>query len=165
MKWVCCDTAPDQVDLVCLCILFRGELIWERTKGAPPELDPDGFEEDPFCCRQTTCIPQFQPLHQPQLTLVHSSESYVSAPAEHPHPLPHRTFLRHLHIGFMGAYCVGSMASRVGRGLGYDETGVGGVTASERSTEVLKACLVRNKYCIRCRRTSMCFHGYPLDRK
>jgi hypothetical protein len=47
------DIAPDEVwvGLIRRCVLYRSELIWERIKGAlgaPPELDPDGFEEDPF---------------------------------------------------------------------------------------------------------------------
>jgi len=47
------DVAPDEVwvGLVRRCILYRSELIWERIKGAlgaPPELDPNNFEEDPY---------------------------------------------------------------------------------------------------------------------
>jgi hypothetical protein len=47
------DIAPDEVwvGLIRRCVLYRSELIWERIKGAlgaPPELDPDDFEEDSF---------------------------------------------------------------------------------------------------------------------
>jgi hypothetical protein len=53
MKQVDRDTAPDEVwvGLTRRCVLYHSELIWERIKGAlgaPPELEPDGFEEDPF---------------------------------------------------------------------------------------------------------------------
>jgi hypothetical protein len=53
MKEVDRDTAPDEiwVGLIRRCVLHHSELIWERIKGAlgaPPELDPEGFEEDPF---------------------------------------------------------------------------------------------------------------------
>ena len=51
------DIAPDEVSVgpIRRCVLYRSELIWERIKGAlgaplpvAPELDPDGFGEDPF---------------------------------------------------------------------------------------------------------------------
>jgi hypothetical protein len=53
MKQVDRDNAPDEVwvGLIRRCVLYHSELIWERIKGAlgaPPELDPDGFQEDPF---------------------------------------------------------------------------------------------------------------------
>jgi hypothetical protein len=53
IKQVDRDTAPDEewVGLIRRCVLYHSELIWERIKGAlgaPPELEPDGFEEDPF---------------------------------------------------------------------------------------------------------------------
>lgn len=53
VKQVDRDIAPDEVwvGLIRRCVLYRSELIWERIKGAlgvPPELDPDGFEEDPY---------------------------------------------------------------------------------------------------------------------
>jgi hypothetical protein len=53
VKQVDRDVAPDEVwvGLIRRCVLYHSELIWERIKGAlgaPPELDPDGFEEDPF---------------------------------------------------------------------------------------------------------------------
>ncbi|KAH9967534.1 hypothetical protein BC827DRAFT_1152829 [Russula dissimulans] len=53
MKQVDRDIAPDEVwvGLIRRCILYHSELIWERVKGAlgaPPELEPDGFETDPF---------------------------------------------------------------------------------------------------------------------
>ena len=53
VKQVDRDVAPDEVwvGLIRRCILYHSELIWERIKGAlgaPPELDPDDFEEDPY---------------------------------------------------------------------------------------------------------------------
>ena len=53
IKQVDRDVAPDEVwvGLIRRCVLYRSELIWERIKaalGAPPELDPDGFEMDPY---------------------------------------------------------------------------------------------------------------------
>jgi hypothetical protein len=53
VKQVDRDVAPDDVwvGLIRRCVLYRSELIWERIKGAlgaPPELDPDGFERDPY---------------------------------------------------------------------------------------------------------------------
>ncbi|KAF8473620.1 hypothetical protein DFH94DRAFT_135852 [Russula ochroleuca] len=45
------DEVWDWVGLIRRCVLYHSELIWERIKGAlgaPPELDPDDFEEDPF---------------------------------------------------------------------------------------------------------------------
>lgn len=53
VKQVDRDIAPDEVwvGLIRRCVLYHSELIWERIKGAlgaPPELDPGDFEEDPF---------------------------------------------------------------------------------------------------------------------
>jgi hypothetical protein len=53
VKQVDRDIAPDEVwvGLIRRCVLYHSELIWERIKGAlgaPPELDPNDFEEDPF---------------------------------------------------------------------------------------------------------------------
>ena len=53
IKQVDRDIAPDDVwvGLIRRCVLYRSELIWERIKGAvgaPPELDPDDFEEDRY---------------------------------------------------------------------------------------------------------------------
>ena len=53
VKQVDRDVASDDVwvGLIRRCVLYHSELIWERIKGAlgaPPELDPDDFEEDLF---------------------------------------------------------------------------------------------------------------------
>ncbi|KAH9052582.1 hypothetical protein EDB87DRAFT_1581677 [Lactarius vividus] len=107
MKCVDRDTAPDEVwvGLIRRCVLFHSELIWERIKGAlgaPPELDPDGFEEDPFTADKPLTFTDFKlesledfiasptegrpPIPdttpQPQPAPDHASESNVSAPAE-----------------------------------------------------------------------------------
>ena len=65
MKQVDRDTAPDEVwvGLIRRCVLFHSELIWERIKGAlgaPPELDPDGFEEDPFTADKPVTFKDFK---------------------------------------------------------------------------------------------------------
>jgi hypothetical protein len=65
MKQVDRDTAPDEVwvGLIRRCVLFHSELIWERIKGAlgaPPELDPDGFEEDPFTADKPLTFKDFK---------------------------------------------------------------------------------------------------------
>jgi len=107
MKQVDRDTAPDEVwvGLIRRCVLFHSELIWERIKGAlgaPPELDPDGFDEDPFTADRPLTFSDFKldslpdfvaspaeyhppvpdTTPQPQPTSDHTSESNVSAPAE-----------------------------------------------------------------------------------
>ncbi|KAH9006700.1 hypothetical protein EDB83DRAFT_2462772 [Lactarius deliciosus] len=107
MKCVDRDSAPDEVwvGLIRRCVLFHSELIWERIKGAlgaPPELDPDGFEEDPFTADKPLTFSDFKlesledfvasptkdhspvpdPTPQPQPAPDHASESNVSAPAE-----------------------------------------------------------------------------------
>jgi hypothetical protein len=92
IKQVDRDVAPDEVwvGLIRRCVLYRSELIWERIKGAlgaPPELDPDGFEMDPY----TVDVP----LIFKNLKLGHSSdpgtrltESPVQDFNAEPHPTP-----------------------------------------------------------------------------
>jgi hypothetical protein len=53
LKQVDRHIAPDDVwvGLIRRCVLCRSEPIWEGIKGAlgaPPELDPDGFQKDPY---------------------------------------------------------------------------------------------------------------------
>ena len=104
VKQVDRDVAPDDVwvGLTRRCVLCRSELIWERIKGAlgaPPELDPDGFETDPYTVDDPVIfknlkldhssdpgtrftespIPDFDA--EPQPTPDHVSESNVSVPA------------------------------------------------------------------------------------
>jgi hypothetical protein len=103
MKCVDRDTAPDEiwVGLIRRCVLFHSELIWERIKGAlgaPPELDPDGFDADPFTADKPLAFKDFKfeddsvfvsspmeeypPILEPQPTPDNVSESNVSAPAD-----------------------------------------------------------------------------------
>ena len=103
MKEVDRHIAPDEVwvGLIRRCVLFHSELIWERIKGAlgaPPELDPDGFEEDPFTADKPLTFKDFKldslpefvaspindhtPIPEPQPAPDHVSESNVPAPAE-----------------------------------------------------------------------------------
>ena len=101
MKCVDRDTAPDEiwVGLIRRCVLFHSELIWERIKGAlgaPPELDPDGFDEDPFTVDTPLTfkdikfnddqpvfvmspMEEYPPILEPQPTPDNVSESNVSA--------------------------------------------------------------------------------------
>jgi hypothetical protein len=102
VKQVDRDIAPDEVwvGLIRRCVLYRSELIWERIKGAlgvPPELDPDGFEGDPYTvdnpvvfkdlkpdpssdsAPQYTDSPPPMPDTELQPTPDHVSESNVSA--------------------------------------------------------------------------------------
>jgi hypothetical protein len=102
VKQVDRDIAPDEVwvGLIRRCVLYRSELIWERIKGAlgvPPELDPDGFEGDPYTvdnpvvfedlkpdpssdsAPQYTDSPPSMPDTELQPTPDHVSESNVSA--------------------------------------------------------------------------------------
>ncbi|KAI9448773.1 hypothetical protein BJY52DRAFT_1310599 [Lactarius psammicola] len=84
MKQVDRDTAPDEVwvGLIRRCVLFHSELIWERIKGAlgaPPELDPDGFEEDPFTADKPLTFNDFK---------LNSFSDFVASPAEHHPPIP-----------------------------------------------------------------------------
>ncbi|KAF8262001.1 hypothetical protein EI94DRAFT_1744677 [Lactarius quietus] len=101
MKCVDRDTAPDEVwvGLIRRCVLFHSELIWERIKGAlgaPPELDPDGFDEDTFtadkpltfkdCKLDTEFVAspaeEKPPVLEPQPAPDNASESNVSAPGD-----------------------------------------------------------------------------------
>ncbi|KAH9013339.1 hypothetical protein EDB84DRAFT_1424117 [Lactarius hengduanensis] len=87
MKCVDRDTAPDEVwvGLIRRCVLFHSELIWERIKGAlgaPPELDPDGFEEDPFTADKPLTFSDFK---------LESLEDFVSSPTEDHPPVPDTT--------------------------------------------------------------------------
>ncbi|KAN0129347.1 hypothetical protein V8E53_012831 [Lactarius tabidus] len=104
MKCVDRDTAPDEiwVGLIRRCVLFHSELIWERIKGAlgaPPELDPDGFDEDPFTADKPLTFKDFKfddsvpefvaspmeeypPVFEPQSLPDNVSESNLSAPAD-----------------------------------------------------------------------------------
>ena len=104
VKQVDRDIAPDEVwvGLIRRCVLYRSELIWERIKGAlgaPPDLDPDGFERDPYTIDDPVIfkdltlehssdpetrftespVPDFDAETQP--TPDHVSESNLSAPA------------------------------------------------------------------------------------
>lgn len=91
VKQVDRDVAPDDVwvGLIRRCVLYRSELIWERIKGAlgaPPELDPDGFERDPY----TTDVP----LIFKNLKLDHSSDPgtrYTESPTQDVDADPHST--------------------------------------------------------------------------
>ncbi|KAI0251737.1 hypothetical protein BJV78DRAFT_1208378 [Lactifluus subvellereus] len=87
VKQVDRDIASDEVwvGLIRRCVLYHSELIWERIKGAlgaPPELEPDGFEEDPFTLNN--------PLTFNDLNLGPSSDS-VAQPAETRPPNPDTT--------------------------------------------------------------------------
>ena len=106
MKCVDRDTAPDEiwVGLIRRCVLFHSELIWERIKGAlgaPPELDPDGFDDDPFTVDKSLTFKDFKfefdddqsvfvsspmeehpPILELQSTPDNVSESNISAPAD-----------------------------------------------------------------------------------
>ena len=107
VKQVDRDVAPDEVwvGLIRRCILYHSELIWERIKGAlgaPPELDPDDFEEDPYTVDSPVIFntlkeellsdpaaphnesppPNFD--NEPQPTPDHVSESNSSASAGEP---------------------------------------------------------------------------------
>jgi hypothetical protein len=99
---------PDHVwvTLIRRCVLYRSELIWERIKGAlgaPPELDPDDFEEDRYTIDNPVVFKNLKPDlsssdvaarlaeslppnldTEPQPTPDHVSESNVSASAEDP---------------------------------------------------------------------------------
>jgi len=112
IKQVDRDIAPDDVwvGLIRRCVLYRSELIWERIKGAlgaPPELDPDGFEEDHYTIDNPVVFKNLKPDlsssdvaarlaespppnldTEPQPTPDHVSESNVSASAEDPSVLP-----------------------------------------------------------------------------
>ena len=84
MKQVDRDIASDEVwvGLIRRCVLYHSELIWERIKGAlgaPPELEPDGFEEDPFTLNN--------PLTFNDLNLGSSTDS-AAQPAETRPPNP-----------------------------------------------------------------------------
>jgi hypothetical protein len=106
VKQVDRDVAPDEVwvGLIRRCVLYRSELIWERIKGAlgaPPELDPDGFEGDPYTVDDPVIFKSLKldylsdpgtrftesPIHdfdtvtEPQPTPDHVSDSNVSVPA------------------------------------------------------------------------------------
>jgi hypothetical protein len=106
VKQVDRDVAPDEVwvGLVRRCVLYHSELIWERIKGAlgaPPELDPDDFEEDPFAVDRPLMFntlkselwsdlaaphnesppPDLDTESQPTVTPDHVSESHSSASA------------------------------------------------------------------------------------
>jgi hypothetical protein len=104
VKQVDRDVAPDEVwvGLIRRCVLYRSELIWERIKGAlgaPPELDPDSFERDPYTVDDPVIFKNLKldhssdpgtrftesPVHdfdaEPQPTPDHTSESNVSVPA------------------------------------------------------------------------------------
>ena len=107
VKQVDRDVAPDEVwvGLIRRCVLYRSELIWERIKGAlgaPPELDPDGFERDPYTVDDPVIFKSLKLDHSsddsdpgtrltespvqafdagPQPTPDHASESNVSVPA------------------------------------------------------------------------------------
>ncbi|KAF8493259.1 hypothetical protein F5888DRAFT_1855317 [Russula emetica] len=104
VKQVDRDVAPDElwVGLIRRCVLYRSELIWERIKGAlgaPPELDPDGFERDPYTVDDPLIFKNLKLDHssdpgtrftespiqdfhaEPQPTPDHVSESNVSVPA------------------------------------------------------------------------------------
>ena len=104
IKQVDRDVAPDEVwvGLIRRCVLHRSELIWERIKGAlgaPPELDPDGFEMDPYTVDVPLIFKDLKLDHssdpgtrltespdpdfnaEPQPTPDHVSESNVSVPA------------------------------------------------------------------------------------
>jgi hypothetical protein len=81
MKRVDRDTAPDEVwvGLIRRCVLFHSELIWERIKGAlgaPPELDPDGFEEDPFTADRSLTFNDFK------------LPDFIASPVEDHPPVP-----------------------------------------------------------------------------
>jgi len=96
--------APDEVwvGLIRRCVLYHSEPIWERIKGAlgaPPELDPDGFEKDPYTVDDPVVFKDLKLDHlsdlaarftesiaadfdaKPQSTPDHVSESNVSIPA------------------------------------------------------------------------------------
>jgi hypothetical protein len=104
VKQVDRDVAPDEVwvGLIRRCVLYRSELIWERIKGAlgaPPELDPDGFERDHYTVDDPVIFKNLKLDHssdpgtrftespvqdfnaEPQPTPDHVSESNVSIPA------------------------------------------------------------------------------------
>ena len=104
IKQVDRDVAPDEVwvGLTRRCVLYRSELIWERIKGAlgaPPELDPDGFETDPYTVDDPVIFKTLELDHspdpktrftesplpdfnaEPQPTPDHVSESNVSVPS------------------------------------------------------------------------------------
>ncbi|KAN0113685.1 hypothetical protein V8E52_007484 [Russula decolorans] len=104
VKQVDRDVAPDEVwvGLIRRCVLYRSELIWERIKGAlgaPPELDPDDFERDPYTVDDPVIFKNLKLDHssdpgaqftespiqefdsESQPTPDHVSESNVSVPA------------------------------------------------------------------------------------
>ena len=104
VKQVDRDVAPDEVwvGLIRRCVLHRSELIWERIKGAlgaPPELDPDGFERDHYTVDEPVIFKDLKLDHssdperrftgspvqefnaEPQPTPDHVSESSMSVPA------------------------------------------------------------------------------------
>jgi hypothetical protein len=91
MKQVDRNTASDEVwvGFIRRCILYHSELIWERIKGAlgaPPELEPDGFEEDSFTLDN--------PLTFNDLKLRSSSDSAAQPIETHPpnlDPAPQQT--------------------------------------------------------------------------
>jgi len=110
IKQVDRDIASDEVwvGLIRRCILYHSELIWERIKGAlgaPPELDPDGFEADTFTGDSTLTFkdlgldvsvdvpapriesPLPHPDTEPQPTPDHVSESNTSASAGDSEPV------------------------------------------------------------------------------
>ncbi|KAI9458312.1 hypothetical protein F5148DRAFT_1287426 [Russula earlei] len=77
MKQVDRDIASDEVwvGLIRRCILYHSELIWERIKGAlgaPPELDPDGFEVDPFTFDGPVTFKDLKLDPAPDLTVTHT---------------------------------------------------------------------------------------------
>ncbi|KAI0306104.1 hypothetical protein B0F90DRAFT_963912 [Multifurca ochricompacta] len=85
MKQVDRDIVSDEfwVGLIRRCVLYHSELIWERIKGAlgaPPELDPNDFEEDPFT------VPK--PLTFNDLKTDTLSELLASPTEVHPPPNP-----------------------------------------------------------------------------
>jgi hypothetical protein len=104
VKQVDRDVAPDEVwvGLIRRSVLHRSELIWERIKGAlgaPPELDPGGFDRDPYTVDDPVIFSSLKLDHSsdpgtrfsespiqefdtgPQPTPDHVSESSVSVPA------------------------------------------------------------------------------------
>ena len=93
MKRVDRDTAPDEVwvGLIRRCVLFHSELIWERIKGAlgaPPELDPDGFEEDPFTADRPLTFDVFEKLDSLSVFAASPIGEHTPIPDAAPQPPP-----------------------------------------------------------------------------
>ena len=92
VKQVDRDVAPDEVwvGLIRRCILYHSELIWERIKGAlgaPPELDPNDFEEDPYTVDSPVIFDTLKEALLSDLAAPHN-ESPPPNPDSEPQPTP-----------------------------------------------------------------------------